>query len=118
MLLYDSAISDMSAESNFYISNFFAQQDAKICFSDDTLPDGFNVNKGDMVSYQPYAMGRMKFIWGDDAEEYKPERWLSKDGVFQQESPFKFTAFQVGGKKYMCGPLGYVPSFFFFHFVL
>nr|ABK94903.1 unknown [Populus trichocarpa] len=47
-----------------------------------------------MVAYQPYAMGRMKFIWGDDAEEYKPERWL-KDGVFQQESPFKFTAFQA-----------------------
>ncbi|KAB5527006.1 hypothetical protein DKX38_020853 [Salix brachista] len=70
--------------------------DGKICFSDDTLPDGFNVTKGDMVAYQPYAMGRMKFIWGDDAEEYKPERWLNKDGVFQPESPFKFTAFQAG----------------------
>ncbi|KAJ6722791.1 CYTOCHROME P450 [Salix koriyanagi] len=70
--------------------------DTKICFSDDTLPDGFNVRKGDMVAYQPYAMGRMKFVWGDDAEEYKPERWLNKDGVFQPESPFKFTAFQAG----------------------
>lgn len=70
--------------------------DAKICLSDDTLPDGFSVRKGDMVSYQPYAMGRMKFIWGDDAEEYKPERWLDENGVFQPESPFKFTAFQAG----------------------
>ncbi|XVF79926.1 hypothetical protein PTKIN_Ptkin15bG0029400 [Pterospermum kingtungense] len=69
--------------------------DAKICLSDDTLPDGFSVRKGDMVSYQPYAMGRMKFIWGDDAEEFRPERWLDEDGMFQQESPFKFTAFQV-----------------------
>ena len=36
--------------------------------SDDTLLDGYSVNKGDMMAYQPYAMGRMKFIWGDDTE--------------------------------------------------
>ncbi|XP_050233965.1 cytochrome P450 704C1-like [Mercurialis annua] len=70
--------------------------DAKICLANDTLPDGYSVKKGDMVSYQPYAMGRMKFIWGDDAELYKPERWLNHEGVFQPESPFKFTAFQAG----------------------
>ncbi|RZC57637.1 hypothetical protein C5167_004939 [Papaver somniferum] len=70
--------------------------DPKICFSDDTLPDGFDVKKGDMVAYVPYAMGRMKFLWEDDAEVYRPERWLNKDGVFQNESPFKFTAFQAG----------------------
>ncbi|KAL7083293.1 hypothetical protein ACP275_14G152300 [Erythranthe tilingii] len=70
--------------------------DAKICFSDDTMPDGFSVKKGDMVSYQPYAMGRMKFIWGEDAEEYNPERWLDENGLFRLESPFKFTAFQAG----------------------
>ncbi|KAL9228973.1 hypothetical protein vseg_004495 [Gypsophila vaccaria] len=70
--------------------------DAKICFSDDTLPDGYSVKKGDMVAYQPYAMGRMRFIWGDDAEDYRPERWLNEDGIFQPESPFRFTAFQAG----------------------
>ncbi|KAI3918107.1 hypothetical protein MKX01_041427 [Papaver californicum] len=70
--------------------------DPKICFSDDTLPDGFDVKKGDVVAYVPYAMGRMKFIWGDDAEVFRPERWLNNDGVFLNESPFKFTAFQAG----------------------
>nr|AYV88889.1 cytochrome P450 oxidase CYP704A150 [Polygala tenuifolia] len=70
--------------------------DAKICFADDTLPDGYSVNKGDMVGYQPYAMGRMKFLWGEDAEDFKPERWLDENGIFQPESPFKFTAFQAG----------------------
>lgn len=70
-------------------------QDAKICFSDDTLPDGYSVRKGDMIAYQPYAMGRMKVIWGDDAEKFRPERWLNENGVFQPESPFKFSAFQV-----------------------
>ncbi|KAL1319227.1 hypothetical protein HN51_071523 [Arachis hypogaea] len=68
----------------------------KICSSDDVWPDGFYVKKGDVVTYQPYAMGRMKSLWGDDAEEFKPERWLDIDGKFQQESPFKFTAFQAG----------------------
>ncbi|WCJ28604.1 cytochrome P450 family 704 subfamily A polypeptide 2 [Euphorbia peplus] len=70
--------------------------DMKVCLSDDSLPDGFSVKKGDMIAYQPYAMGRMKFIWGDDALEYKPERWLNEDGLFQPQSPFKFTAFQAG----------------------
>ncbi|KAH7692448.1 Abieta-7,13-dien-18-ol hydroxylase protein [Dioscorea alata] len=70
--------------------------DSKVCFSDDILPDGFSVNKGDIIFYQPYAMGRMKYLWGDDAEVFRPERWLDCHGVFQHESPFKFTAFQGG----------------------
>lgn len=60
------------------------------------MPDGHAVKKGDMVNYQPYPMGRMKFLWGDDAEEFKPERWLDDSGMFVAESPFKFTAFQAG----------------------
>ena len=48
------------------------------------------------MNYQPYPMGRMEFLWGADAEEFRPERWLDDDGVFVPESPFKFTAFQVG----------------------
>ncbi|XP_062185538.1 cytochrome P450 704C1-like [Phragmites australis] len=70
--------------------------DVKYCFSDDTLPDGYAIKKGDMVNYQPYPMGRMMFLWGADAEEFRPERWLDDDGVFVPESPFKFTAFQAG----------------------
>ncbi|KAM0069514.1 putative abieta-7,13-dien-18-ol hydroxylase [Helianthus debilis subsp. tardiflorus] len=70
--------------------------DPKVSFTDDVLPDGCNVNKGDVVTYMPYAMGRMKYIWGDDALEFKPERWLDQDGCYRPESPFKFTAFQAG----------------------
>ncbi|PKU73111.1 Cytochrome P450 704C1 [Dendrobium catenatum] len=68
----------------------------KSCFSDDTLPDGFNVNKGDVVFYLPYPMGRMEILWGDDAEKFQPKRWLNDDGSVRNESPFKFTAFQAG----------------------
>ncbi|PRQ58490.1 putative abieta-7,13-dien-18-ol hydroxylase [Rosa chinensis] len=78
---------------------------ARVCLSDDTWPDGFSVKKGDVVVYQHYAMGRMKSLWGDDAEEFRPERWLDKNGLFQDESPYKFTSFSAGpriclGKEY------------------
>jgi cytochrome P450 len=70
-------------------------QDGKSAVSDDILPDGYKIKKGDIVSYVPYSMGRMKYLWGVDAGEFKPERWLNQNGVFQPQSPFKFTAFQV-----------------------
>ncbi|KAJ9679153.1 hypothetical protein PVL29_021164 [Vitis rotundifolia] len=70
--------------------------DGKLCLSDDTWPDGFSVRKGDLVAYQPYAMGRMAFLWGTEAEDFRPARWLDENGIFCPESPFKFTAFQAG----------------------
>ncbi|KAL1543453.1 cytochrome P450 704C1 [Salvia divinorum] len=69
--------------------------DGRCAETDDTLPDGYRLKRGDGVYYIAYAMGRMQYIWGDDAEEFKPERWL-KNGVFQPESPFKFVAFNAG----------------------
>ncbi|CAL2276270.1 unnamed protein product [Prunus armeniaca] len=36
----------------------------KVCFSDDTWPDGFSVKTGDVVAYHAYGMGRMKYIYG------------------------------------------------------
>jgi cytochrome P450 len=72
-------------------------QDNKQCFGDDVLPDGSSVSKGDIVFYVPYAMGRMEYLWGADAEAFRPERWLDGDGgEFRAQSPFKFTAFQAG----------------------
>jgi len=53
--------------------------DMKVALSDDTLPDGSAVEKGNVVVYNIFAMGRSKDIWGDDADEFKPERWLNRD---------------------------------------
>ncbi|GMN52712.1 hypothetical protein TIFTF001_021857 [Ficus carica] len=69
--------------------------DGRCADVEDILPNGFKVKKGDEVFYAAYAMGRMPYIWGEDAEEFRPERWLN-NGVFQPESPFKFVAFHAG----------------------
>ena len=69
-------------------------KDGRCAEADDILPDGYRVKKGDNVYYIAYAMGRMTNIWGDDAKDFKPERWLN-NGIFQPESPFKFIAFHV-----------------------
>ncbi|KAJ7514498.1 hypothetical protein O6H91_23G046600 [Diphasiastrum complanatum] len=70
-------------------------EDPKGILADDITPDGTRLKRGDSVAYVPYCMGRMEFIWGQDADQFRPERWL-KDGTFQAVSPFKFTAFQAG----------------------
>ncbi|OMO80509.1 Cytochrome P450 [Corchorus olitorius] len=69
--------------------------DGRCAEVDDILPDGHKLKKGDAVYYLAYAMGRMQNIWGEDAENFRPERWLN-NGVFQPESPFKFIAFHAG----------------------
>lgn len=34
--------------------------------------------KGSRVFYSVYAMHRLPEIWGSDAQEYRPERWLDE----------------------------------------
>ncbi|KAA8520542.1 hypothetical protein F0562_014798 [Nyssa sinensis] len=69
--------------------------DGRCAETDDILPDGFKLKRGDGVYYMAYAMGRMSYIWGENAEDFQPERWLN-NGIFQPESPFKFIAFHAG----------------------
>ncbi|KMT06828.1 hypothetical protein BVRB_7g159840 [Beta vulgaris subsp. vulgaris] len=72
------------------------QFDSKYALNNDVFPDKITkVMKGTRVTYHPYAMGRMKQIWGKDCLEFNPERWL-KDGVFMHENAFKYPVFQAG----------------------
>ncbi|KAL4024533.1 hypothetical protein IC575_012890 [Cucumis melo] len=73
--------------------------DGRTAETDDILPDGYKLRKGDGVYYLAYSMGRMPCLWGEDAEDFKPERWL-ENGTFRPESPFKFISFHAGPR--MC----------------
>ncbi|RLN73371.1 hypothetical protein BBJ28_00012984 [Nothophytophthora sp. Chile5] len=64
---------------------------------DVVLCDGTVVKAGETVSWSSYSMGRMPHVWGPDAKEYKPERWLDPDtGKLIAVSPYKFTLFSAG----------------------
>ncbi|XP_010484081.1 PREDICTED: cytochrome P450 94B1-like [Camelina sativa] len=76
--------------------------DSKHAENDDVLPDGTLVRKGDKVTYFPYGMGRMEKVWGQDWEEFKPNRWFEEEPnygtkpVLKSVSSFKFPVFQAG----------------------
>ena len=77
-------------------------QDGKVAAVDDTLPDGTHVPRGTIVAYFPWGMGRSEHIWGSDASDVRPERWLGggpivgPDGVRRQPTSFEFPVFQAG----------------------
>ena len=61
------------------------------------------------MGYNLYAMGRMESVWGEDAREYRPERWLNPaDGTFRPESPFRFVAFHAGARLCLGKEMAYI----------
>jgi cytochrome P450 len=70
--------------------------DPRTAVNDDVLPCGVHVKAGETVGYLNYVMGTNTKIWGEDAAEFKPERWLLPDGTCKKEDHFKFPAFNAG----------------------
>ncbi|OMO73372.1 Cytochrome P450 [Corchorus capsularis] len=74
--------------------------DNKQAINDDVWPDGTVVKKGTVITYHPYAMGRMEKIWGSDWAEFKPERWLKRDEEgkwsFVGRDSYSYPVFQAG----------------------
>jgi cytochrome P450 len=74
----------------------------KFVLTDDVLPGtGTKVYAGNNVAYCSWAMGRLESLWGKDAKEFQPERWLDKDGNVKRESSFKHLAFNAGPRMYV-----------------
>ncbi|GAA0139033.1 oxygenase [Lithospermum erythrorhizon] len=81
---------------------------SRLVVSDDTLRDGTFVGKGWFADYSAYSMARMQKLWGDDCCEFKPERWLDEDGVFQACDQFKFPVFHSGPRMCLGKEMAYV----------
>ncbi|KAL8106904.1 cytochrome P450 86A22-like [Apium graveolens] len=84
-------------------------EDSKHVIADDILPDGTAVLAGSSITYSIYSSGRMKFIWGEDCLEFKPERWLTEDGTkFVTIDQFKFVSFNAGPRTCLGKDLAYL----------
>lgn len=69
---------------------------------DTVLCDGTFVKKGTMVHFCTWVMGRLENVWGADAKEFKPERWLdSKTGKPIPASLYKLNSFYAGRRTCM-----------------
>ena len=64
----------------------------KVALQDDVLPDGTPIPAGAGFVYSTYCMARWKKLWGEDAAQFNPERWL--DG--RVPSQFEYAVFNAG----------------------
>ncbi|KAL0080217.1 cytochrome P450 CYP5203 [Phycomyces blakesleeanus] len=68
----------------------------KYALNDDILPDGTHVLKGDNVAWSPYGSSRNKKIWGPDAANFDPERWITLEGNLRRETQGRWSVFNGG----------------------
>ncbi len=60
-----------------------------------TLPDGTFLPKDSVIVWCTWAMDRSKITWGEDADQFNPERWLV-DGKLVSRSASEFPVFNGG----------------------
>jgi cytochrome P450 len=71
----------------------------KQCEQATTLPDGTFLPKSAILVWCTWAMNRSKLRWGEDADIFRPERWL-EGGKLMTKSAYEFPVFNGGPR--MC----------------
>ncbi|KAH8666790.1 cytochrome P450 [Xylariales sp. PMI_506] len=69
----------------------------KQCEKATTLPDGTYLPAKSIVVWCTWAMNRSKITWGDDADSFRPERWLV-DGKLIVKSTSEYPVFNGGAR--------------------
>nr|KAJ3406796.1 Protein kinase alk2 [Polyrhizophydium stewartii] len=67
-------------------------KDSKVAAKDLVFPNGNVVPAGTAIAWVPYAMARNPNIWGSNAAEFVPERWLDS----RLPSQFEYPVFNAG----------------------
>lgn len=78
--------------------------DSKVSINDSTLPDGTFIPAGSGVCYLIMGMGKSEQIWGKDALQFKPERFLDQ----KEPSMYKYPAFNAGPRLCIGKPLAMI----------
>jgi cytochrome P450 len=61
-----------------------------------SIYDGYPIVKGDTFCFSPWFLGRDKKAWGDDAQEFNPQRWLDDPMNGGAKSSFSWLPFGAG----------------------
>jgi len=65
-----------------------------------TLPDGTFVPATALVMFSPYTINHSEQVWGQNADDFDPTRWLKHDGSSSysslEPSPTRFPTFGLG----------------------
>lgn len=75
--------------------------DPRYATNDDVLPDGTRIPADAGIDLCFYTMGRKEKIWGEDALEFRPERFVDE----KEPSAFKYPVFNAGPRTCLGRPL-------------
>ena len=67
----------------------------KQCEQSTTLPDGTFLPQSSVLVWCTWAMNRSRLIWGEDADDFRPERWL-EDGRLISKTASEYPVFNGG----------------------
>ena len=57
------------------------------CGAEDVVLGPYRFRRGSAVLISPYALHRDERSWGPDAGEFRPSRWVTDDGRFDEAAP-------------------------------
>ncbi|KAG1729368.1 cytochrome P450 [Suillus lakei] len=52
-----------------------------VCTESGEMTDSISIAKGTLITIPTASINRSSAIWGPDAKEFKPDRWLTEDGI-------------------------------------